>query len=681
MTSIPGRSINQITYEEPEAKSPPVLLVGPIAWVRKNLFGSVLDSILTIVGTLVVVTVTTTFVSWAVSSANWFVVTFNLRQFLVGRFEPAAEWRVQLLVLIVAFVMGWALAAWARVSRSVWMVAAILISLMFIIPRVIEATVPISPAYVTAGQSPIVSGSVTQTPLEQLGFIGQAGEIITLRLATEFSESDRALTGMFSFSDPAANTLGNAAANRLSTEARIPEIVRLLAGESITANQRTRLESELAGLTVAPPVTETYNLNAFPATIRILDGATLEPLVSANLSTDSEPLIFALPYDGWYVLEKIVETPDAAALISADGIYPVLERSFTRSATTDAEGQIIAAGRVNQYLRMTDSFLVEGGRPRIDGTDVAINTIIENQYRGQRPLADYLSLFFGPFLARLSVGVALVALALIVGYFLARFADMNFSPDERPRKISRRVILWMFIALPPVIFILVAGFGILPRTSPPLWGGLLLTMLLTMTGIVVSFPIGILLALGRRSHLPVVKATCILYIELVRGVPLITVLVMGLLLVPFFAPWLGGPDTAPYRAMVAVTLFSAAYLAENVRGGLQSLPPGQEEAAKALGLSGWQVILFITLPQALRAVIPALVGQFISLFKDTSLVAIVGLIDLTGVAQAVVAQTEFIGLRREVFVFISIVYFGFSYVMSIISRRIEASGSGMARQI
>ena len=206
-------------------------------------------------------------------------------------------------------------------------------------------------------------------------------------------------------------------------------------------------------------------------------------------------------------------------------------------------------------------------------------------------------------------------------------------------------------------------------------------MLLTVVGIVAAFPIGIALALGRRSSLPIVSIASTLYIEVVRGVPLITVLFMSMLLVPFVAPGLGGPDSAPYRAMVAVTLFSAAYLAENVRGGLQSLPPGQEEAAKALGLSAWQTTLYITLPQALRAVIPALVGQFISLFKDTSLVAIVGLIDLTGIANGIAAQTEFQGLRRETYVFISIIYFVFSYVMSIVSRRIEASGSGAARRI
>lgn len=152
------------------------------------------------------------------------------------------------------------------------------------------------------------------------------------------------------------------------------------------------------------------------------------------------------------------------------------------------------------------------------------------------------------------------------------------------------------------------------------------------------------------------------------------------LLVPLVNPSLAEVDNV-FRAMVGILLFSAAYLAENVRGGLQAVPHGQEEAAKALGLAGWQVTLLITLPQALRYVIPALVGQFISLFKDTSLVAIVGLLDLTGIARSTVAQTEFLGLYREVYLFIGILYFVFSYVMAAISRRLEASGSGAARRV
>lgn len=219
---------------------------------------------------------------------------------------------------------------------------------------------------------------------------------------------------------------------------------------------------------------------------------------------------------------------------------------------------------------------------------------------------------------------------------------------------------------------------LLPLSDKRLWGGLMLTMQLTILGIVASFPIGLSLALGRRSRLPVVKYACILYIETVRGVPLITVLFMATLLVPLIDPTLATIENA-VRAWVGITLFSAAYLAENVRGGLQSIAVGQTEAAQAIGLSAWQTTLYILLPQALRAVIPALVGQFISLFKDTSLVFIVGLAEITGIATRVVAQPEFLQRRQETFLYVAILYFVFSYIMSYISRRVEATGSGAAR--
>lgn len=219
---------------------------------------------------------------------------------------------------------------------------------------------------------------------------------------------------------------------------------------------------------------------------------------------------------------------------------------------------------------------------------------------------------------------------------------------------------------------------LLPLSDKRIWGGLMLTMQLTILGVGASFPIGLALALGRRSNLPVVKYACILYIEVVRGVPLITVLFLAVLMVPLVDPTLASIENA-VRAWVGITLFSAAYLAENVRGGLQSIDRGQTEAAQAVGLSTWQTTLHILLPQALRAVIPALVGQFISLFKDTSLVFIVGLAEIVGIANRVVAQAEFLGRRQETFLYVAILFFVFSYIMSYISRRIEATGSGAIR--
>lgn len=252
----------------------------------------------------------------------------------------------------------------------------------------------------------------------------------------------------------------------------------------------------------------------------------------------------------------------------------------------------------------------------------------------------------------------------VVGWALGRVAG---------GKLSRIVIVGWIISL-PIFILLTRGFtsgdGIMPIVGTNLWGGLLLTFLLTIVGIIFSFPLGVLLALGRRSELPAIRYVSILYIEIIRGVPLITLFFMAQLMLPLFLPANITIDRV-LRAMVAVVLFSAAYLAENVRGGLQAIPKGQFEAAHALGLNGFQTMYFIILPQALRLIIPILVGQFIAVFKDTALVAIVGLFDLVGIAKTVLAQPEFLGLQREVYVFISLIYWVLSYGMSYLSQQLE----------
>lgn len=240
----------------------------------------------------------------------------------------------------------------------------------------------------------------------------------------------------------------------------------------------------------------------------------------------------------------------------------------------------------------------------------------------------------------------------------------------------RRPLLVLWLVSPLVIWTLVRGLGLaLPRVDPLLWGGLLLTLMLAALGITLSFPLGVLLALGRRSGLPAVRAFSIGYIELIRGVPLVTLLFMAALMLPYFLP-AGSNPSQFVRAAVAITLFSAAYLAETVRGGLQAVPRGQEEAAKALGLNVFHTTGLIVLPQALRAVIPAIVGQFISLFKDTSLVAIVSLQDLLGIAVIVYNQPEWLTVpgrvEREVLLFVAAIYWIFCFGMSRVSRAIEA---------
>jgi general L-amino acid transport system permease protein len=262
----------------------------------------------------------------------------------------------------------------------------------------------------------------------------------------------------------------------------------------------------------------------------------------------------------------------------------------------------------------------------------------------------------------------LASLGIVV--LLAMLTWVFRRAEGKPR---RWLVIGWLLSL-PLITILLRGFSrespFLPLVSEDVWSGLLLTLVLAVVGIVASFPLGVLLALGRRSKLPAIKVLCTVYIETIRGVPLISVLFMSQLMLPLFLP----PEIrlgTVMRALTGMTLFSAAYTAENVRGGLAAIPRGQYEAARAVGLNEVLVMGLIVLPQALRAVIPAIVGQFISLFKDTTLVAIVGLLDLLGIAKAVTGQKEFIGLHKEVYAFAAVIFFIFCYTMSHASRRLE----------
>jgi general L-amino acid transport system permease protein len=251
---------------------------------------------------------------------------------------------------------------------------------------------------------------------------------------------------------------------------------------------------------------------------------------------------------------------------------------------------------------------------------------------------------------------------------------LAFSLGRLAGKRIQRTVITLWLVYLPFVLLIVRGVG---RESDPLrivssniWGGLLLTLLLTAVGILVSFPLGVLLALGRRSELPIVRWTSIGYIELIRGVPLVTILFMAQIMLPLFLPTGMNIDRV-LRAMVGIILFTAAYQAENIRGGLQAIPPGQYDAAKAVGLNGIQTTILIILPQALRNVIPVLVGQFIALYKDTTLVAIVGLLDLLGIAKSIVSQPNFIGLQREAYLFITLIYWFLSYFMAYVSQRLE----------
>ncbi len=233
--------------------------------------------------------------------------------------------------------------------------------------------------------------------------------------------------------------------------------------------------------------------------------------------------------------------------------------------------------------------------------------------------------------------------------------------DKAP---GRKYGLWFVCAFPFLAYgLLYGGFAGLEYIESPKWGGLLLTLAMGVTGIAVSIPFGIVLALGRRSELPVISMVCTCFIEFIRGVPLVTLLFFGNVMLPLFLP--EGMNIDNYvRVVLAVCFFASAYMAEVIRGGLQAIPKGQYEAASALGLGYWRMMAFIILPQALRISIPGMVNTAIGLYKDTTLVSLVGLFDLLGMARAINADAKWAALELELYAFIAVIFFVSCFAMS-----------------
>lgn len=318
---------------------------------------------------------------------------------------------------------------------------------------------------------------------------------------------------------------------------------------------------------------------------------------------------------------------------------------------------------------------------------------------GQYPLEELWRIWFGLYYASLMIGAtwglwkgAGKAVALTFGSVYLVFAvipwtNLNTSLNlgtcilliaagyfvgNKVGKLKLTVIILWALYIPLTVGLIMGFGGLLDPVLSRFWGGWLLTVILASVSIIGCFPLGILLALGRRSTLPAVKYFCIAYIELIRGIPLIMVLFIGQLLIPLFLGGNTGIDNVT-RAMIAYTFFAAAYLAEDVRGGLQSIPTGQFEAAQALGLNKLKTTFFIILPQALKAVIPAMVGLFITILKDTSLVAIIGLTDFLGTARRISNNPDYLGRYLELYVFVAAFYFIFCYLMAYVSRYLERS--------
>ena len=353
--------------------------------------------------------------------------------------------------------------------------------------------------------------------------------------------------------------------------------------------------------------------------------------------------------------------------------FPVIVLHLTRATSFDNIGAETVAKPdgglgIAEYLLIGLAFAVIGG---------AFIWFVANPKLGElgRGLAGFSLvvavipwLFSAPMILR----ILLLALAMFA------LAGPTFAGGER-RATMRYVAVWM-AAVVVIVYLLLLAVGettvATPNETP--FGGYFLTWILAIVGIALSFPIGVVMALARTSTMPIFRLLATAYIEVVRGVPLITWLLVSVIIFPFLFP-VDVSFVGPAKVILFIAFFSGAYLAENVRGGLQSIGKGQNEAADALGMTTLQRTVFITLPQALQAVIPALVGQVIALFKDTSLVAIVGLFDLLQIGRSVIpsqsgagrASFNFLQTQREGLIAIAIMYWIFTFIFSRVSQRME----------
>jgi general L-amino acid transport system permease protein len=264
-----------------------------------------------------------------------------------------------------------------------------------------------------------------------------------------------------------------------------------------------------------------------------------------------------------------------------------------------------------------------------------------------------------------------------VGFLLIALAIAPIFVTRVKRKGS--IALSLAVVVPAIAYVFFYG-GVLgfEPVETARWGGLMVTLIVAGVGIAASLPLGVLLALGRRSSMPLIRAVSVAFIEAWRGVPLITVLFMSAVMLPLFLPEEVTFDKL-VRALIGVSIFAAAYMAEVVRGGLQAVPKGQVEAAASLGLGYWRTMGYVVLPQALRIVIPGIVNVFIALFKDTTLVLVIGLFDLLGIIKAALSDPNWLGFAIEGYVFAGVVFWIFCFAMSRFSARLEARLGGARR--
>ena len=702
----PSESFYVAEAEPPPPRRPPVTEVGLIKWMRDNLFSTPADIFLTLFTLVVVVLAVVSFLDWTIFRAQWEVVFLNLRALSLGNLFPQSEiWRGDLIVAIIVFLTFFSVAIWGRLTRTIILATLVILAAMWLIPPLSQG---VEEPTVHVWTQPNFQDRYVSFPAEA----GQTVEF-TIDPLTEVEDYDIAsLAGSYVEND---NQQGNTSFDGYNVRVGA---VQFQGADPSTYDLNMRL---------------VLYYSTFPVAQTPFTGGSSESITAA----------YRLPRTGWYtvVVEYDEENPgtEGAAWLELNNIevyrststgrQELLEAYGTqpeREAIADCTGCVTAVNRTDmrfegrrntfgQFLSLQLApFLLETRGLFLNMAIVGlIGYFLGKMSRGfsmgsdegranvERTLAlvggGLIFLYFGiqvtllgnplPSLEGASFAVFVAVMLVGLAYALVQFAK------EDPAMAGRGLTLLWLLSI-PLMWTLLTGFEVpataegvspvnipLPEISSQSYGGMLLTLLLSAVAIIASFPLGVLLALGRTSSLPIVSLLCTVFIEVIRGVPLITLLFFGRFILPFFGFGLQDVDLV-IRVMVMLTLFMAAYLAEVVRGGLQIIPKGQVEAAQALGLNNFYTTILIILPQALRAVIPAIMGQAVSLFKDTSLVFIVGLFEVLGTMNQILgdAQTGYTLSTREGYLYVGLAYFVFSYLMADISRRIERTGAGAFRR-
>ncbi|MFW5748110.1 MAG: amino acid ABC transporter permease [Chloroflexota bacterium] len=682
--------------EPPPPRRPPVTEVGIIGWAKENLFKTTFDSILTVITIVVLTLFLFGFLTWAMLQAQWEIVFLNLRQLSVGNLFPQTEiWRIDLIVYIIVFLSMMSVSIWGKMNRVFVTAILTIIGAIIIIPAlsrgVPEPTIHI---YVAADYEPRIVKFVADE--------GQEVEFTLDPLTTVEEYRIENISGFIENNNQQGNTSFDAW-NERSTE------ITFQGGDPSVYDIQ--------------PVIEVQDRQGNVRFSRITES-----------TTESQTLTWEVPFDGWFTV-RVLPHPEepgeaGAAWLKIDGIQVYRGTPTARAALENRYGtepEVTSDVGVVTELNRTDIrfqgertlaqfFSLQLSPYLVEVRDMFYIMVIiglvayllgqmaqrvsfstaEGLQRTERTLvligSGLLFLYLGiqvTLLANPLDSLSAVRFTTFVGIMLTATAYglIQFAKEEKSSVSRGLTILWLVSI--PLVWTLLTGFEVqpgiedppMPQISSAEYGGLMLTLLLSAVAIIASFPIGILLALGRQSNLPVVSLLSTLFIEVLRGVPLITLLFMGRLILPFFGLGLGDVDLL-IRIMVVLTLFTSAYMAEVIRGGLQIIPRGQIEAAQALGLNALWTTVLITLPQALRAVIPAMMGQAVSLFKDTSLVYIVGLFEILGTMNQILGDsaTGYTLFPREGYLYVGMAYFVFSYLMADVSRRIERTGAGSIRR-